>query len=367
MRSDDLQSLIALTTVPHIGDVHMKTLLQYFGSAQAVFRARRHELERVPGIGSVRAAAIRGFRDFSRAGEELLFMEKYQIRVFVAGEPDYPARLMHCYDAPAVLYFRGNCDLDASRMVSIVGTRDPTHYGKDWLVRLIEDLASYRPLIVSGLAYGIDTIAHRQALRHGLETVGVVAHGLDRIYPHANKSMAREMTAQGGLLTDFMSGTPPDGRNFPSRNRIVAGISDATIVVETGHKGGSMITADIANSYNKDVCALPGRATDDKSDGCNRLIREHRAHLVTGAKEIVELLNWDAPPASASRKQRSLFPELTASEQAIISILEGKESVGIDELRQLCGMKPGETASAILNLEMMGLVASDPGKRYRAL
>ena len=179
--------------------------------------------------------------------------------------------------------------------------------------------------------------------------------------------MAREMTAQGGLLTDFMSGTPPDGRNFPSRNRIVAGISDATIVVETGHKGGSMITADIANSYNKDVCALPGRVTDGKSDGCNRLIREHRAHLVTGAKEIVELLNWDTPPPSAARKQRSLFPELTEAEQTIIGILEGKESVCIDELRQLCGMKPGETASAILNLEMMGLVASDPGKRYRAL
>lgn len=365
MSAEELLHHIALTQVPQIGDVHIKTLLRHFGSASAILRAGRRELECLPGIGTVRASAIRRFRDFARAEQELKFLDKYDIKPIPFGTTVYPARLLHCHDAPAMLYFKGNGELNAKRIISIVGTRGPSAYGKDWLTETISGLAPVKPLIISGLAYGIDTIAHRQALKSGLSTIGVLAHGLDRIYPHANKSLAKEMTENGGLLTEFLSGTHPDAQHFPQRNRIVAGMTDAVLVVETGCKGGSMITADIANSYNKEVFALPGRVTDDKSAGCLMLIREHRAQAVTCASDIIEALNWDQPSGSKRARQTSLFPEPDEREKEIIGLLQERDFLALDDLHQLCKLKASDVSAALLSLEMTGRLEAMPGKRYR--
>jgi len=367
MLQNELLYLIALSMVPNIGDVHTKTLLQHFPHAEAIFKARKSALERIPGIGAVRASAIRNFRNFERAEKEIRFLEKYKINALTVRHDAYPKRLLNCYDAPPLLYFKGNGQLNASRMLSIVGTREPTDYGRDWLRKLITDLAPFEPTIVSGLAYGIDSLAHKQSIKSAIPTVGVLAHGLDRIYPAVNKSLAREMVELGGLLTDFMSGTQPDAQNFPSRNRIVAGISDAVIVVETGNKGGSMITADIANSYHKDVFALPGRVTDNKSEGCNKLIKENNAQLISGAEDIIAALNWDNIPLPPKKIQRMLFPEISLEERKILEIIAREESVFIDTIYQMSGLRSSDTASAILNLELLSLVRVLPGKRYQVI
>lgn len=367
MHPQELLHLIALSLVPNIGDIHTKTLLQHFGSAEKIFTSRKTELEKIPGIGSVRASAIRHFRNFERAEKEIRFLEKYKISALYCNDETYPKRLIHCYDAPPLLYFKGKTDLNGSRILSIVGTRAPSDYGRDWLKNLLQDLAQFEPLIISGLAYGIDTLAHKQALKNGMHTVGVLAHGLDRIYPSINQMMARQMVEQGGLLTDFISGTPPDAQNFPRRNRIVAGIADAVIVVETGVKGGSMITADIANSYNKDVLALPGRITDIKSSGCNQLIKENKAQLITSAEDIVALLNWDQTITIPPKSQRELFPALSAHEQKILELISREESVSIEMIHQLSGFKSSDNASALLNLELLNLIRVLPGKRFQLI
>jgi DNA processing protein len=367
MSSEELLHHITLTLVPQIGDVHLKTLLRHFGSATAILKAGRRELECIPGIGSVRASAIRRTGDLNRAEEEMKFMEKFGIIPVPYGTPEYPTRLQHCHDAPAMLYFKGNGAINEQRVLSIVGTRAPSHYGKEWLTAAIEDLTPFKPLIVSGLAYGIDTIAHRQALKSGLSTIGVLAHGLDRIYPHVNKSMAREMTAAGGLLTEFMSGTHPDAQHFPQRNRIVAGLADGILVVETGRKGGSMITADLANSYHRDVFALPGRVTDEKSSGCLRLIQDHRAQAVTSAQDIIEALNWDQDAQKKKVRQPTLFPDPDPQEKEIIDFLQDKDAQQMDEMLHRITLKPPEMAAALLRLEMCGRLEVLPGKRYRLL
>lgn len=366
MSADELLHLIALTCVPNIGGVHARTLLRHLGSAPAVFRAKRQELDRIPGIGAVRASAIRGYRDFSRAEAELRYLEKSGVQAVAEGEALYPRRLLHCPDAPLLLFLRGNGSLNGGRTISIVGTRTPTAYGRDWLAGFVQDLAPYRPAIVSGLAYGIDTAAHRHALHCGLPTFGVLAHGLDRVYPPANQALAREMTEHGGLLSEYLSGTPPDAQNFPRRNRIVAALSDAVVVVETGERGGSMITADIANGYHREVMALPGRVCDAKSQGCNRLIREHRAHLVGCAEDLVRLLNWDQPARHTRHIQTRLFEALDEREQRILDAATRQQGIHIDELLQQTGSRAGEAAAAILNLEMAGRLEALPGKRYRA-
>ena len=367
MLQNELLHQIALSMVPNIGDVHTKTLLQHFTTAEKIFKARKTELEKIPGIGSVRAAAIRNYRNFDRAEKEIKFLEKYKINALGMNDDSYPKRLVHRYDAPPLLYFRGNGQLNSGRILSIVGTREPTEYGRDWLKNLIQDLVPQEPVIISGLAYGIDTMAHKNALKNSLPTIGVLAHGLDRIYPSANKSLAREMVEQGGLLTDFMSGTQPDAQNFPSSNRIVAGIADAIIVVETGIKGGSMITADIANSYNKDVFALPGRINDNKSEGCNKLIKENNAQLISGAEDIITALNWDNMPLPPKKIQRMLFPEISLEERKILEIISREESVFIDTIYQMSGLRSSDTAAAILNLELLSLVRVLPGKRYQLI
>lgn len=363
----DLLYHIALTMVPHIGDVHSRELLQHFGDAEKIFSARKSSLDKLPGIGSIRSKSIKTFNDFQRAENELLFIERYKISVITQKDETYPKRLLQCYDAPSLLYFKGNSNLNHPRILSVIGTRNHSEYGKEMTGKIIEDIAPYNVLVISGLAYGIDTLAHKAALKNKLPTIGVLAHGLDHIYPSANKQLAKEMTTSGGLLTDFMSGTNPDKQNFPKRNRIVAGLADATLVVETQINGGSMITAELANNYNKDVFALPGKATDVKSAGCNYLIRSNKAALITSGKEIMEFMNWSDTPVKKKAIQKQLFAELSTEEKTILKIAGEKETVSIDEIISLCNFSSSLIASAILNLELQGLIASLPGKTYKIL
>lgn len=366
MFTDDLLWLIALSQVTQVGPVHARALLQHFGNARSVFQAGTTRLEKVPGIGSIRASHITACKDFRFAEKELRFIEQYRIRPLCLQDPDYPQRLFHTYDAPILLYYRGSTSLNTRKIISIIGTRTPTDYGKDRVRDLLPALAPYEPLIVSGLAYGIDTLAHKYALKNGLPTLGILAHGLDRIYPHANKGLAREMVEQGGLLTDFPSGTNPDAVNFPRRNRIVAGLSDAVVVIETGDKGGSMITARMANDYDREIFALPGRITDAKSAGCLTLIRENRAHILTRPEDIATVMGWDTLTTGLPRQQTMLPLALSPTEQQVLSCIAERGVPSADEIRQHTGLGLGETATALLSLEMQHAIATVPGGRYRS-
>ncbi|CAN5874115.1 DNA-processing protein DprA [soil metagenome] len=365
--NNDLLYQVALTQVPNIGDVHAKALLKIYGDAASIFKAPRKHLESTEGIGSVRAGSIKQFKNFKAAEDEIAFIERYKVSPLFILDKNYPQRLLNCYDSPVLLYYRGNADLNSSRILSIVGTRNNTSYGKQACEQLIEGLKGMDILIISGLAFGIDTLAHRASLKNNLSTVAVMAHGLDMIYPPQNKPLAKQMIEQGGLLTDFKSGSNPDKQNFPRRNRIVAGICDALIVLESASKGGSLITAELANSYNKDVFALPGRVSDIKSEGCHYLIKTNKASLITGTKDLLEMMNWNEKEKPAVKKQRELFIELTAAEKTLTHILQEKENCSIDELYLRSGLSSSEAAQALLMLEMQGIIASLPGKMYRLI
>lgn len=361
----ELQYQIALTQVPSIGDVHAKALINQFGSAAAIFSEKKKHLETLEGIGTIRAKSIKEFNAFDKAAEEIEFINKYKIRPLFITDKNYPQRLLNCYDSPAMLYYRGNADLNASKIIAIVGTRNHDEYGKNVTEKFIEALAGENILIVSGLAHGIDSIAHKAALKNNLQTIGVLAHGLDRIYPPQNSSLAKQMLAHGGLLTEFTSYTKPDKQNFPLRNRIVAGISDAIIIAETGIKGGSLITAELGNSYNKDVFAFPGRTTDPKSEGCNFLIKSNKAALLTSADDLLENMGWKQTKPIHAKKQKELFIELTADEKIIVTLLQQHDQIHIDELYVKSKLSSSAVAQALLMLEMQSIVTSLPGKVYK--
>ncbi len=364
MHSELLYQL-ALTLVPNIGDVHAKVLVQHFGDATAVFKAKQSLLEKLEGIGEVRAKSIKAFNDFHLAESELKFIEKYKIRPLFLTDEAYPKRLLNCYDSPTLLFYKGTADLNSSKIISIVGTRNNTDYGKAFTEGLVSDLAAQNIVIVSGLAFGIDAMAHKAAIKYGLPTIGVVGHGLNKIYPSQHAQLAKEMiTAGGGILTEFFHNIKPDKHNFPLRNRIVAGMSDATIVVETAVKGGSMITAKLADGYNRDVFAVPGRTTDKGSAGCNHLIKYNKAILLTDADELLDVLGWKEKKAKA-KKQRELFIELTPDEENVLQLLQTKEALHIDEINSVSGLSSSTVAAAILNLELQGIVQSHPGKMYK--
>ncbi|MEP7373128.1 MAG: DNA-processing protein DprA [Chitinophagaceae bacterium] len=364
MHSELLYQL-SLTLIPNIGPVQAKILLQQYDVSD-IFKAKKRELEKIEGIGSIKAESIKSFTDFLKAEEEIAFIEKYKIKPLFITDKDYPKRLLNCYDSPTLLYYKGDTDLNRDKIISIIGTRSHTEYGKQITEQLVEELTEQNVMVISGLAYGIDAIAHKAAVKNNLPTIGVLAHGLDQVYPSQHTALAKEMLkAGGGLLTEFRSKSKPDKHNFPTRNRVVAGISDATIVVETGLKGGSMITAELANNYNKDVFAFPGKVTDTKSAGCNYLIKNNKAVLLTDARELVELMNWEEHKKPMLKKQRELFIELTEEEKLIITILKEKKSVHIDEINLKSGLSSSSVAAAILSLELQNVVLSLPGKLYQ--
>jgi DNA processing protein len=349
--------------------VHAKILVQHFGDAPSIFKTKVSQLEKIEGIGTVRARSIKHFNDFATAEKELQFIEKFKIKTFFLNDKDYPQRLLNCYDSSTLLFYKGIADLNVSKIVAIVGTRSNTDYGKLFTEKLVKDLSAQNILVVSGLAFGIDAFAHKAALKNNLKTVGIVGHGLDKIYPTAHTALAKDMIKDdGGILTEFFSGTKPDKHNFPLRNRLVAGISDATVVVETSIKGGSMITGKLADAYNRDVFAVPGRTTDKNSGGCNYLIKHNKAILLTDAEELIDVMGWaDKKSKVKSKSQRDLFIEMTAEEKIIVQLLQEKIAVAIDEINLQSGLTSSAVAAAILNLEFQGVVASLPGKMYKLL
>ena len=363
----DLLYQLALTEVPNIGWVQAKILAQHFGESEKIFKAKLSALEKIEGIGTVRANSIKSFSDFSNAEEEIKFIEKFRIKPLFITNKEYPRRLLNCYDSPTLLFYKGSTDLNASKIISIVGTRTHTDYSKKITDKLIEELSPQNILIVSGMAYGVDAIAHKAAVKNNLPTVGVLAHGLDQIYPPDHSNLAKDMLKNGGgLLTEFRSQTKPDKHNFPTRNRVVAGMSDATIVIESGIKGGSMVTAELANGYNKDVFAFPGKVTDSKSAGCNYLIKSNKAMLLTDAQQLIEIMGWEEQKQKPrSKSQREIFIELSKEEKIIIDILNEKETVHIYEINLKSGLSSSAIAAAILNLELQNVVNGLPGKLYK--
>jgi len=357
---------IALTLIPQIGCVQARCLLEHF-EPQDIFKARKSTLEKMEGIGTVRADSIKKFSDFARVEEEIAFIERHHIQPLFISDKSYPQRLLHCYDAPILLYYRGSAPLNHSRIVAVVGSRMHTEYGKIMTESFLEGLAQADVLVLSGLAYGIDAIAHKTALKNQMETVGVLAHGLDKIYPSSHATLAREMVGRGGLLTEFTTQTMPDRHHFPSRNRIVAGMSDATVVIETDIKGGSMITAELANGYNRDVFAIPGKTTDKKSTGCNFLIKNNKAILLTDSQQFLETMGWTPPSSTPKKKNRELFITLSPAEKCIVDLLNERGQTSIDEINFLSQMSSSTVAAAILNLEVQQIIVSLPGKQYRLL
>lgn len=357
---------IALTLLPGIGSVLARNLVSYCGSAEAVFAARRKRLLQVPGVGEAVLDAIRLETVAARAAKEVAYIQERGIHFLPFTHPDYPRRLLQCHDAPPVLYYTGNADLNAMRILGIVGTRNASAYGRQLCEELVEGLAGEDVLIVSGLAYGIDITAHRACLKYDMPTVGVMAHGLDRIYPYAHRETAKKMQERGGLLTECISETNPDRQNFPKRNRIVAGMIDGLIVVETGVNGGAVITALLADDYHRDVMAFPGNVHQTLSAGCNKLIKQNRATLVENAEDVKNVMGWHT---SADKKpvQTTLFPDLEPEEKIVYDLLQGTPEIYIDELQSKVRYTPGTLAGILLSLEFKGVVCALPGHRYKLM
>ena len=361
---------IGLTMINGVGDVLARHLLDALGDAEAVFTEKNRLLEKIPGIGDTLIAEIKRPEVLQQAEKEWAFAEKNGIALHFLTDPDYPKRLRECPDAPVLFYFKGDTDLNAARVVSVVGTRRASGYGQELTECLLRDLSVRFPdvLVVSGLAYGIDVCAHRNALRYQLPTVGVLAHGLDRIYPAVHRQTAVEMLAHGGLLTDFPSGTNPDRQNFIRRNRIVAGLADATVVVESAEKGGSLITADIAFSYGRDVYTFPGRVTDERSRGCNELIRRNKAGLITCADDLIQALRWDVVSRESALPAQTqlLFPENEEGAR-VLAFLEGRKDAHINELAIELNLPVHQLSSLLFELEMDGKIKSMPGSVYKRM
>lgn len=355
---------IALTLIKTVGHVTAKNLFAHFGSAEDVFNASVKELLSVPGIGKVTAQHIKNTDALQNAEEQMKFIERHNIQVLFYTDEVYPYRLRQCIDAPVLLYYKGTADLNHPRVISVVGTRRATEYGKKICKQLAETLAPYNVLVVSGLAYGIDVAAHKESLARQIPTVGVLGHGLDRIYPHLHRDIAHHMTLNGGLLTEFPLYTTPDRENFPMRNRIIAGIADAVVVVEATIKGGALITAEIANSYSRDVYAFPGRVHDVYSEGCNFLIKTNRAALVNHPKDLLYYLGWDDVVTLQKNIQLEIPVSLSKAEQRIIDILKLRPTYLHDIMIQ-SDIAQNKLAIHLLNLEMHGLIVCLPGNLYK--
>lgn len=362
MNETELQYLIALTQIDRVGPVVGKELIRHFGSASQVFHESPRLLARLKKVGPYLAAGVTDKQHLLRAGKELEFIKKNGITALSYQDEGYPVQLKECSDSPLVLFCKGSGSLKEAKTVSIVGTRESTSYGRDFVKALVTELATLDVAIHSGLAYGIDIAAHEQALLNNIPTYCTLAHGLDRIYPARHRKTAQKMLESGGWITEFLSGTIPDRENFPRRNRIVAGLSEATVVVESARKGGSLITAYLANSYGREVFALPGRVTDDKSKGCNFLIKTNRAHLVEKPNDLVYLMGWDQKKVEPV--QTKLFDTLSPTQKKIIGAIQHQSVIRIDELMKEVDLTAGELSATLLTMEFNGLVKQLPGKQY---
>lgn len=357
---------IALTLIPYIGVVNGKKLVAYCGGAEAVFCENKNALRQISGIHENIIKGIDSKEVMTRAEEEMMFIEKNGIKPLFYLDKDYPKRLQHCHDSPMMLYYKGNADLNAEKTVGIVGTRNITDYGRYVVEKLIEDLATDNVMIISGLAYGVDAAAHRAALKYDLATVGVLGHGMQTIYPAENRKLSTNMIEKGGILTEFVSGTKPDRENFPQRNRIVAGMVDCLVVIESALKGGAMITAEIANSYDREVFAMPGRVGDIYSEGCNQLIKTNKANLLVNAADIRYVMRWDVDTKVVAKQMR-LFRDFSEDEKKVMDVFAKNSVVHIDDIIIGTDLSPSKIASILLSLEFDGVLTALPGKRYQKL
>ena len=357
---------LALTLVPGIGDVLVKNLISYVGSAEEVFRIPKSRLLKIPGIGSKAAAGIQKPQVLKEAELQLKKITDNSIQLLFYTDKKYPDRLKQIYDSPALIYLKGEIDLNHPRMLAIVGSRNATGYGKSFIANLMAEMKNLDFIVISGLAYGIDVAAHKAALENNIPTIGVMASGVDIIYPSIHKKYATEMIEQGGLVSEYPIGTSPDPGQFPARNRIIAGLADATLVVEAAEKGGALITADLASGYDREVFALPGDVNHVTSQGCNNLIKRNIAQMITSAEDLSYYLQWEANGTLATESTPVLVSEeFTSEEWSIISTLQsnGKE-MHIDELSWRSQTQISKLATILLNLEFGGTINSLPGKKY---
>ena len=366
MGEQELVHRIALSMLKGIGPVNARNLVAYCGGVEPIFTDKKlkNTLEKVPGIGPKLIASITDKKVIPAAEKEVEYIRKHKLRALFYLDPEYPRRLKQAEDAPVIMFVSGKADLDAEHMVSIVGTRTPTEQGKRLCVELVEGLKECKATIVSGLAYGIDIVAHRTALKNDMPTIGCVAHGLDKLYPAEHAASAKEMVKHGALVSELPSGSPFAPGNFPARNRVIAGLSDCTIVVESGPKGGSLITTDIASSYDREVFAYPGRPTDPRSEGCNKLIQQNKAALITSAKDVITMMEW-LPKKKKAPVQAALFADLLPDEQTLVDIIKAQGSAHIDELCVKSKWAQGKVSGLLLNMEFNGVVRSLPGKVYQ--
>lgn len=361
-------SLLALHFIPGIGNYIVRQLVSYCGSADRVFKTPKGKLRKIPGVGDVTAEAIVNGKPFASAEKELKKAEKEKAQLIFFTDKHYPSRLKQIPDGPSLLYTKGNIDFENPKAVAIVGTRKSTDYGKGCVEELIAGLQKHDALIISGLAYGIDIQAHKYALKNNLPTLGIMGSGIDIMYPSSHAETARKMMHRGGIATENPFGTKPDAHNFPVRNRIIAGLCDVLVVVEAALKGGALITAEIANTYNKDVLAFPGNVGRSYSEGCNGLIKSNKAHLITSVADLEYIMNWDAQVRHRPKKDLLTLDAYEPDEQIVLGILlEHNNQLTIDELRWRSGLPVSKLASLLLTLEFKGVLTSMPGKIYKII
>ncbi|MDG5491153.1 DNA-processing protein DprA [Psychroserpens sp. SPM9] len=367
MTEEDLIYALALQHVPKIGDLTAKKLIRYCGSAEAVLKEKRHHLLKIDGIGATTIKGLFASAHMKAAEQELEFIKANNINCLYFTDDNYPEKLKHCIDSPILLFQSGQMNLKNQRIISIVGTRKITTYGLSFCKTLIEELTPFNPVIVSGFAYGTDITAHRWAIKHNLQTIGCLAHGLNQIYPKTHKRYVADVEKNGGFLTDFWSTSVFDRNNFLKRNRIIAGLSEATIVIESAEKGGSLVTADIANSYHRDVFAVPGRITDSQSVGCNNLIKTQQAHVLSHPLDVPYILNWKPEDAVTPVIQKQLFVELTSEENIIYNYLKAHNKQLLDTIAIHCKMPIFKVASILLTMELKGVIRPLPGKLFELI
>ncbi|HHT29292.1 MULTISPECIES: DNA-processing protein DprA [Petrimonas] len=369
MIADKTLYQIALTFIPGVGAVHARNLINAVGDEEALFHEKRSNLKKIPGLSHRLIDEILNPEVLRRAEKELQFIDKHGIKVLFYTQEDYPSRLTNCIDAPVLLYCKGEVSYNLPKVVSVVGTRNASRYGLEWCRQFVGELSLLFPdiLIVSGLAYGIDICAHRTAVENRVATVAVLAHGLDRIYPALHRKTAEEMLERGGWVTEFPSDTEPDRYNFVKRNRIVAGMADAVVVVESGEKGGSIITAEIANSYFREVFAVPGRTTDARSTGCNTLIATNRALLLQNSAAFINQMGWDGDTKAKQPLQMELFPELNETEEKVFQLLSKVESMHVNMLSIELNLPVSDLFFTLLELEMKKVVRALPGGVYKLI
>lgn len=367
MTENDLIYTLALQHVPKIGDILAKRLISVCGSAEAVLKEKKQNLSKIDGIGQAILKSIHETDHLKEAEEELRFIKENEIKVSFFKDNDYPEKLKHCIDSPILLFQTGTINLKKQRIISIVGARKITTNGIAFCESLVEQIAPYNPVIVSGFAYGTDITAHKVAIKNGLQTIGCLAHGLNQIYPKVHKKYMVDVEKNGGFFSDFWSTDTFDRNNFLKRNRIIAGLSEATIVIESAEKGGSLVTADIANSYNREIFAVPGRVTDSQSVGCNNLIKHQRAHMLTNALDIPYILNWQLEEENKPSIQKQLFVELDTTEKVIYNYLKENEKQQLDIIAINCGLPIFKVSSTLLNMELKGVIRPLPGKLFEVI